>query len=56
MALATRGEDISLTLGELRARAVLLKTSTGLDLRPTVKRIEQAGTCGPADRVLLARS
>ncbi|MDP5239817.1 spermidine synthase [Uliginosibacterium sp. 31-16] len=51
VALATRGEEISLTLAGLRERAVQLKASTGLDLRPTVKRIEQAGTSGPADRL-----
>jgi spermidine synthase len=43
VALASRGKEIALSLAELKTRAVSLKASSGLDLRPLVKRIEQSG-------------
>lgn len=44
IALATRGAEIAVSLTELRERAMQLKAATGLDLRPTIKRIEQSTT------------
>lgn len=42
VAFAAAGDAIELSLAELRARAVSLKAATGLDLRPTITRLEQA--------------
>ncbi|MDO6385786.1 MULTISPECIES: spermidine synthase [unclassified Uliginosibacterium] len=39
VALATRGVPVALSGEELKARAVQLKASTGLDLRPLLKRL-----------------
>lgn len=44
VAFAAAGEPIERSLAELRERAALLKSGTGLDLLPTVTRLEQAGT------------
>ncbi|MBS0552561.1 MAG: spermidine synthase, partial [Proteobacteria bacterium] len=44
VAFAAAGEPIERSLTELRERAALLKSGTGLDLLPTVTRLEQAGT------------
>lgn len=44
IALAAAGEPISLSLVELRERAAALKTRSGLDLLPTVTRLEAAGS------------
>ena len=44
VAFAAVGEPIGLPVAELRARAAALKAATALDLRPTVTRLEQAGS------------
>lgn len=44
VAFAARGEVIKATLTELRQRAATLKSTTGLDLRPTITRLEQTNT------------
>ncbi len=43
VAIAASGERHEADAVELRARAYALKERTGLDLRPTVSRLEQAG-------------
>jgi len=43
VAFAAEGERIEIPVSELRDRARTLKEKTGLDLRPTVTRLEQAG-------------
>lgn len=45
IAFAAAGEPIRLTMAELRAAALALKKDTGLNLLPTVVRLEQARTC-----------
>jgi spermidine synthase len=52
IALASSGDPLSLSLAEIRERAQALKTRTGLDLLPTVTRLEQAGSL-PGGRLLL---
>jgi spermidine synthase len=42
VAFAAHGDTIELSLVELRQRAVSVKAATGLDLRPTVTRLEQS--------------
>lgn len=42
--LAAAGEPIRVSLAELRERAAALKARTGLDLLPTVTRLEAAGS------------
>jgi spermidine synthase len=42
---AATGEPIAIPLGELKAAARKLKQDTGLNLLPTLARVEQAGTC-----------
>jgi spermidine synthase len=44
VAFAASGEPIDLSVVELRERARALKARTGLDLGPTVTRLEQAGS------------
>ncbi len=44
VAFGAAGEAIELPVTELRERARALKASTGLDLLPTVTRLEQAGS------------
>jgi len=44
VAFAARGEHVEVSLADLRQRAAALKAATGLDLRPTVTRLEQANT------------
>lgn len=44
VAFGATGDAIERPIGELRERATALKTATGLDLLPTVTRLEQAGT------------
>ncbi|WP_068639634.1 spermidine synthase [Thauera butanivorans] len=44
VAFAADGEAIERPLAELRERARLLKTTTGLDLGPTITRLEQSGS------------
>jgi spermidine synthase len=50
--LAAAGEPIRVSLAELRERAVALKARTGLDLLPTVTRLEAAGSL-PGGRLAL---
>jgi len=52
VAFAAAGERISIPLPELRERAQALKEKTGLDLRATVTRLEQAGSL-PGGQVVL---
>lgn len=40
IAFATGGEPVDVTLGELRERAVKLKKESGLDLLPTISRLQ----------------
>ena len=44
VALATRGEPAALSLAALHERAAQLKAATGLDLAPTLKRLEKSGS------------
>lgn len=43
VALAVRGDEVCVAAGELRLRAEELRDRSGLDLHPTVARLEQAG-------------
>ncbi len=43
IALATRGKPVAIPLGELEERSRQLKAATGLDLRPTVRRLTDSG-------------
>ena len=52
VALATRGEAIAVEAEVLRARAYALKERTGLDLRPTVTRLEEAGRLAGGQLIL----
>ncbi len=42
---ATTGDQIKISLDDLREQAVALKERTGLNLLPTLTRLEQARTC-----------
>ena len=44
IAFGAAGDSIERSISELRERAATLKAGTGLDLLPTVTRLEQAGT------------
>ena len=44
IALAVRGAALEIRLAELRERAATLKAEMGLDLGPTLDRLEKAGT------------
>jgi len=44
VAFGAAGEAIERPLGELRERAKLLKAATGLELGPTIARLEQSGS------------
>jgi spermidine synthase len=52
VALATRGEPAALSLTALHEQAAQLKTATGLDLVPTLKRLEKSGRF-PDGKVML---
>lgn len=52
IALAADGEAIDLSLTDIRSRARELKARTGLDLLPTVTRLEQAGSL-PGGKLVL---
>ncbi|NMG75076.1 fused MFS/spermidine synthase [Aromatoleum diolicum] len=52
VAFGAEGERIEVPLAELRERARALKDRTGLDLGPTVTRLEQAGSL-PGGRLIL---
>jgi spermidine synthase len=45
VAFAATGEPVSMTLPELRTAALALKKDSGLNLLPTLVRLEQARTC-----------
>ena len=45
IAVAVTGERLELTMAELKKAAVKLKKQTGLNLLPTVARLEQSTTC-----------
>ena len=42
IALAVDGDPVEIPLKELRARATALKAATGLDLAPTITRLQLA--------------
>jgi len=44
VAFATTGAAVELSLATLRERAKALKEATGLDLAPTIRRMEKSGT------------
>ena len=44
VALAARGEAMALSTTALRERAMQLKANTGLDLVPTLKRLEKSAS------------
>ena len=52
VAFAAEGERVDAPIADLRARARALKEATGLDLGPTVTRLEQAGSL-PGGRLVL---
>lgn len=52
VAFGAAGEQIVLPVSELRERAQQLKARTGMDLLPTVTRLEQAGSL-PGGRLVL---
>lgn len=52
VAFAVAGEALDVGLEEMRLRAVELKRSTGLDLRPTISRLQQARSL-PGNHLLL---
>lgn len=52
VAFGAQGEEIAVPVTELRERARILKERTGLDLGPTVARLEQAGSL-PGGRLIL---
>lgn len=45
IAFAAAGEPVSIALGDLKERASVLKSKTGLNLLPTLARLEQAKSC-----------
>jgi spermidine synthase len=45
IAFAASGEPVSIALGDLKEQASALKEKTGLNLQPTLTRLEQAQTC-----------
>ncbi len=45
IAFATAGDKIEVSLDDLKEQALELKESTGLNLLPTISRLEQAQTC-----------
>jgi len=42
IAIGVSGEPVQVTLAEMKGRALALKAATGLDLRPTISRLQQA--------------
>ena len=44
IAIAAVGEEVRISLAEMKTRARELRQATGLDLRPTISRLEQAQT------------
>jgi spermidine synthase len=49
---ATKGATISHPVADLRTRAATLKAETGLDLAPTISRLETAGTTPGGEFIL----
>ena len=45
IAFAAHGEKVSVALADLKEQASALKEQTGLNLQPTLSRLEQAQTC-----------
>lgn len=45
IAFAASGEPVQIALGDLKEQASSLKEKTGLNLQPTLTRLEQAQTC-----------
>lgn len=45
VAFAAVGETVALSLDEMRERADTLKASTGLDLKPTISRLQLSASC-----------
>ena len=45
IAFATAGDNIEISLDDLKAQAMKLKETCGLNLLPTVSRLEHAQTC-----------
>ena len=45
IAFAAAGEPVRIALGDLKEQALALKETTGLNLLPTLARLEQAQTC-----------
>ena len=43
--MATTGEKIKIPLDELKVQILKLKENTGLNLLPTLARLEQAKSC-----------
>ena len=52
IAFAASGSPVRQTLGELKSAARLLKRDTGLDLLPTIARLEQSKTCAGGELAL----
>jgi spermidine synthase len=52
IAFAAAGEPVDILLDDLKDQAIALKENTGLDLKPTVTRLEQAKSC-PGGRLQL---
>lgn len=52
IAVAAAGEPVQLTLAAMKTRARALRQATGLDLRPTIARLQQAATL-PDDTLAL---
>jgi spermidine synthase len=45
IAFAAAGEPVRIALDDLKEQAVMMKEKTGLNLLPTLTRLEQAQTC-----------
>ena len=45
IALAATGDKIEIPLAELKEQVLAMKESTGLNLQPTLARLEQAKSC-----------
>lgn len=52
IAFAASGEPVQIALGDLKEQASALKEKTGLNLQPTLTRLEQAQTCAGGILVL----
>ena len=52
IAMGVAGESVDVSLAQMKTRALALKSATGLDLRPTIARLQQAATL-PGNRLVL---